>query len=318
MLSRASERGVSKKAIAQALTSAKNPADAVARLAALGLLAPDVYASFGNDAAVVFDTPLRRLWLEVAPEAEKPYVVDRSFPVPAFKVEKDGVTYFVHGIVHGQLRPAGRGAVLQTVKAVEARGAALYSEENLPSFYGYSYGLETLDHGVESDAAAPLSAPAAGLALKNRLSDMATFALASVGAWKIAERLAESPSSPLLWAVLAALLAGVWVYATSKLPLLRFFDRLRARRLRAQGLTELAELAEAESAAIYTPKLTPETIAALELPLPLGSSNGWVSRRSRAMAAAAKADAVKSGAKEVHIVAGWRHAPEIASTLSQA
>ena len=71
--------------------------------------------------------------------------------MPALKVERAGVTYFVHAVAHGQGGAPRRSAVLSLVRALAAEGRALYSEQNLPAYYGFKAGSETLDHAVAAD-----------------------------------------------------------------------------------------------------------------------------------------------------------------------
>ncbi|MEQ1920725.1 MAG: hypothetical protein ABL955_16160, partial [Elusimicrobiota bacterium] len=135
VLSRAESRGVSGAALGLALSESKSPSDAAARLSMLGVLGSkeSVLAS-SNESEFRF--LLTRLWRKTSSTIPSSFAVDKSFRIPALKVERDGVTYFVHAVAHGQFGAPRRGAVLSLVRRVQAAGHALYSEQNLPAYYG--------------------------------------------------------------------------------------------------------------------------------------------------------------------------------------
>jgi hypothetical protein len=314
ILARASSLGLHDAALALALSDSKSPADAAARLSSLGVLGSKE-ASLSGTREDEFRFMLTRVWRQTAASIPSPFAVDAGFGIPALKVHRDGVTYYVHAVAHGQYGAPRRSAVLTLVRKIAASGQALYSEQNLPAYYGYKLGFETLDH--ESAAGAPARVvPAApgyslpALALK-RAIDWAVSpgsALAAL-AWVLLV-----PASPWAWAALAGFGALAWLVLTGGLPLMRWKRRRLAAGARAEGLEDIAEQYADEARDFFVAKPDLEVLRGLELPQPLGATGDALSVRSRAIADAVAA--ASAGAPVVHLVVGHLHAHEVASRLA--
>lgn len=317
VLDRADSLGLSAGALGLAISESKSVSEAADRLSNLGVLGPKE-AVVARAEVDEFRFLLTRVWRAAAPELPSPYAVDSSWSVPALKVERDGVVYFVHGVAHGQGAPPRRGAVLKLARESVASGDALYSEQNLPAYYGYAAGRETLDH--KAPAGYPVTvvnaAPgftAASLKIK-RAIDWAVSPGTAVAA---AVWTALHAASPFGWIALAAALLLAFYTLTGGLPLLRMKRRRRAAEARAAGLADMAEQYADEAKNFFVAKPDLEVLRGLELPQPLGGIEGDpYSVRSRAIADAVAADAAAKGAKAVHLVVGHLHAHEVAWRLA--
>lgn len=315
VLSRAAKRGLTPAALGLAVAESKTPSEAASRLVSLGAL--------GNQEALLSESDpdnfrflLTRLWREAAPSIPGEFPVDTSWGVDALKVERDGATYFVHGVAHGRHVAPRRGAILRLAARLGDAGRALYSEENLPAYYGYTTGKETLDHKAPDGypTAVVPAAPgwsASGLRLKNALDRL----IAPGSAFAAALWAAAQPLSPLAWLALAAALAVSFNFLTSGILLRRWRHRRRAADARKNGWTDIADQYADEARLFFTRKPDLEALRSLELPQPLGATGEAISVRSRAIADAVAADAAASGADEVHLVVGHLHAHEVAWRL---
>ncbi|UPT73754.1 MAG: hypothetical protein M0D55_18195 [Elusimicrobiota bacterium] len=302
-------------ALGLAIAESKTAGEAASRLLSLGAVGP-LEAQLASEDADALDFLLKRLWRAAAPSIPGEFAVDSSWSVPALKVERGGVTYFVHAIAHGEHAPPRRGALLALAAKVESSGAALYSEQNLPVYYGYAAGKETLDHK------APLGYPTlvvdaargwtkSGLAAKR----VVEWAIAPGSALAAAAWTLFSPQSVLAWAALLLALGLSFLFLTSGIPLRRFRHRRRGAMASDNGWTDIAAQYEDEAAHFFTAAPDLEVLRSLELPQPLGASEDAHSVRSRALADAVAADAAASGAAEVHVVVGHMHAHEVAWRL---
>lgn len=316
VLTRASSRGVPEAVLAQALTDSSSPSDAASRLSALGVLGSKE-SSLAASNEPEFRFLLTRLWRKTAYAVPAPFAVDESFRVPALKVERDGIVYLVHGVAHGKYGPPRRGAVLSTVRRALAAGHAVYSEQNLPAYYGYKAGLETLDHASASGAPARVVPAAPGftraaLLLKRAIDwTVAPGSALAALAWALA-----SPATVFAWLLLP--LAGLlsWVILSGGLPLMAWRRRILAEGARGEGLEDIADQYADEASHFFVAKPDLEVLRGLELPQPLGASDDAVSVRSRAIADAVAAGAAAAGAKTVHLVVGHLHAHEVAARLA--
>lgn len=317
MLSRAESRSLSHASLARALSDSKTPSEAADRLSALGVLGA-TEAVLAKSRGDEFRFLLTRLWRKTAPSIPAAFQVDGTFGVPALEVERDGVAYFVHAVTHGQLGAPRRAAVLSLVRRVAAAGHALYSEQNLPAYYGYKTGFETLDHASTEGAPAMVVAAAprythATLLLKSVIDwAAAPGSFLAALAWVIA-----APASPPAWALMSALGVLAWLVLTGGLPLMSWKRRRLAAQARAEGLEDIAEQYEDEARNFFVAKPDLEVLRGLELPQPLGAAADPFSVRSRAIADAVAADAASSGASAVHVVVGHMHAHEVAWRLAE-
>jgi hypothetical protein len=313
VLSRASSLGLHDAALALAISESASPSDAAARLSALGVLASkeSVLSASRDDE---FRFLLTRIWRKTSPSIPSPFAVDAGFGVPALKVVKDGVTYFVHAVAHGRLGPPRRGAVLSMVRGLEKSGAALYSEQNLPAYFGYKAGFETLDHAFPVRVVPAAPGFTSGTLRVKRAIDWAISPgsfLASV-AWAIAV-----PTSIFAWALVPLLGAAAFLILTGGLPLMSWKRSRLAAAARADGLEDIAEQYVDEARNFFTAKPDLEALRGLELPQPLGATGDALSARSRAIADAVAASAAASGAAAVHLIVGHLHAHEVAYRLAE-
>lgn len=312
VLSRAASRAVPDAVLARALSDSKSPADAAARLSALGVLAPRE-AAFAAPRESEFRFLLTRLWRKTYSSVPAPFAVDKTFRVPALTVVRDGVTFYVHAVAHGQLGAPRRGAVLSTVRRAAAAGHAVYSEQNLPAHYGYTAGFETLDH--ESSVRVVPAAPGfskASLLLKRAID----WAVAPGSAFLALAWLLASPASPFPWLLLPLTLGLSWLVLSGGLPLMAFKRRILAEGSRGEGLDDIADQYADEASHFFVSKPDLEMLRGLELPQPLGATADRFSVRSRAIADAAAAHAAATGASAVHLVVGHLHAHEVAARLA--
>ena len=318
LLSRAAALNLSPAALGLALSESPTPLAAAARLKALGVLGPRE-ASLASSDEEGFRFLMTRVWRAAAPTTPSSIEVDASWTIPALKIVRDGSTYFVHGVTHGRFGPPRRGAVLNLAREIVRSGGTLYSEQNLPAYYGYALGRETLDHASAAGAAARIGSAAGGQPAAALLAARAINWLVSPGsalaalAW-----VALRPDAPLAWLALAAASVFAWLVLTGGLPLMRWKRRRLAARARAEGLEDIADQYADEARHFFIAKPDLETLRGLELPQPLGAQEGdpyWA--RSRAMADAVAAEAAAAGASAVHLIVGHMHAHEVAWRLAQ-
>lgn len=317
VLTRAKSLGLSDTVLAQTLADSQSPTDAAARLSHLGILGPKESALATGAEEAVFRFLLTRVWRKTAPSIPASAAVDKSFPVPALKVERNGITYFVHAVAHGQLGAPRRASVLALVRKLAAEGRSLYSEQNLPAYYGYKSGRETLDHAVAADGSVKIVPAAPGfdsltLGVKRALEWLVSpgSALGAL-AWVVA-----SPASVFAW-ILLPLLVGLAAYTlTGGLPYMAWKRRRLAAGARADGLDDIAEQYADEARNFFTAKPDLETLRGMELPQPLGATDDLLSLRSRAIADAVAKDAAATGAATAHLIVGHLHAHEVAARLA--
>jgi len=313
VLDRARILGLNDSVLAQTLSDSRSQEDAAARLSALGVLGRKEAALAGPEEAV-FRFLLTRVWRKTAPSIPAAAAVDKSFAIPALKVERDGITYYVHAVAHGQAGAPRRGALLSMVRSLHAASREVYSEQNLPAYYGYRAGFETLDHAGGATPKIVAAAPGyddATLFLKRAL-DWAVSpgsALAAL-AWVVA-----FPASPWGW-ILLPLLAALAAYTlTGGLPYMAWKRRRLAAGARAEGLEDIAEQYADEAKHFFVSKPDLGILRGMELPQPLGATDDRLSFRSRAIADAVAKDAAAKGTATVHLVVGHLHAHEVAARL---
>lgn len=319
VLDRAAALGLSEAALGLVIAESATVPETASKLSSLGVLGAKE-AALSAPREDEFRFLLTRLWRKAAPAIPGAFPVDKTWSVPALKVERDGTTYFVHAVVHGQTAPPRRGEVLALARDVRAAGRALYSEQNLPAYYGYVAGRETLDHAAPSLPATPVTVVAAApgftqaTLLVKRVIDWVVSPGTAVGA---AVWAAVQPGQPWPWIALAAALVFAGLTLTGGLPLLRFKRRRRAAAARRDGLEDIAAQYGDEARNFFNAKPDLEVLRGLELPQPLGAqADDAFSIRSRAIADAVAADAAAAGAKEVHLVVGHLHAHEVAWRLA--
>jgi hypothetical protein len=292
----------------KAIAESGSVEQALAKLVEGGLLKQNEVPSDATDKLFL----LRRLWDGAAPSyAEGKVAVDASWAVPALKVEKEGTTYLIHPVAHGQLYPPNKRSVLALVKQIEKSGGLLLSEEGLPAHYGFSHGLETLDHRVNDGQPLLVDAAAQGYpawALKAVQAGIAAVFLAPLlfGLKLIIDE-------PTLLSIIptAAYAAFLAVIRTGLLPYYRLRDLLDARAVAKLGADDQARQYRREANALHKKKLDPLEVLRLHLPPGPGAEHDSFSARSEAMAGAAVEQAAAVKAKVVHVLAGYKHAAEI-------
>lgn len=310
-------RGASPAVLARALSESSSASDAASRLSALGVLGSkeSVLASSNEPE---FRFLLTRLWRKTSSAIPAAFAVDRTFRVPALKVEREGVTYLVHGVAHGQYGPPRRSAVLSLVRRAVAAGHALYSEQNLPAYYGYKAGFETLDHAAASGGPARIVPAAPGFTQTSLFAKRAIdWAVAPGSALAVLAWVLASPASLFAWLLLLAAGGLAWLVLSGGLPLMAWKRRRLAAAMRAAGLSDIAEQYADEAEHFFTAKPDLAVLRGLELPQPLGATADPLSVRSRAIADAVAAGAAATGARTVHLVVGHLHAHEVASRLAE-
>lgn len=316
VLTRASSRGVPEAVLAQALSLSQSPSDAASRLSTLGLLGPKE-SSLAARNEPEFRFLLTRLWRKTSSSVPSPFAVDKSFPVPALTVERDGIVYLVHGVAHGKYGPPRQGAVLSLVRRAAAAGHAVYSEQNLPAYYGYKAGRETLDHASVSGAPAKVVPAAPGFSTSSLLLKRAIdWAVAPGSALAALAWVVAVPASLFAWVLLPLAAALAWLVLTGGLPLMAWRRRVLAEGARGEGLEDIADQYADEAAHFFVAKPDLEVLRGLELPQPLGAGDDALSVRSRAIADAVAGDAAAAGARTVHVVVGHLHAHEVAARLA--
>lgn len=317
ILTRAKSLGLHDSVLAQAISDSRTQEEAAKRLSSLGVLGRKESALAAGADEAVFRFLLTRVWRKTAPSVPATAAVNKSFSVPALKVERNGITYFVHAVAHGQGGAPRRAAVLALVRELAAEGRSLYSEQNLPAYYGFKSGRETLDHAVSADGSLKIVPAAPGydpltLRVKRAIERLVSpgSALGTL-AWVIV-----SPASVLAW-ILLALLAGLAAYTmTGGLPYMAWKRRRLAAGARAEGLIDIAEQYADEAKNFFTSKPDLETLRGMELPQPLGATDDILSFRSRAIADAVANNAAASGTATVHLLVGHLHAHEVAARLA--
>lgn len=296
-----------KPAVAAALAAAPDRPAARAALESLGVAAAPVADRSAVDESLFWSI----LW--DASDGVR-HAVDDSWAVPAVRVERGGVAYYIHPVAHGQLMPHGRGAVARLARQVEKAGGALYWEQNLPAFYGVPRGREVRDHAVLTDdpvTVLPADRPETRLAALRRRAEAAlVYGLpAAAAAWAL-----NSPAEPAAWVLLAALGAFAWAALTSLRPLMRGAHIRDAIEAGSLGMTDLARRLSREAEVWFASRLDARALGRLDVPLSLADAADPVVRRSVALADAVAADAA---AAEVHVVAGYRHAYHMADRLAE-
>jgi len=315
VLTRASSLGLDRSVLAQALSDSHSQSDAAARLASLGVLGSKE-VSLSSPAEAEFRFLLTRLWKKTSDTIAPVASVDSSFSIPALTVERNGITFYIHAVAHGQGGAPRRSSVISLIRGLEREGRAVYSEQNLPAYYGFTHGRETLDHAVAADGSLKIISAAPGYDLLSlrvkRALDWAVSpgsALAAL-AWVIAV-----PTSPWAWFLLPLLTALAAYTLTGGLPLMAWKRRRLAASMRADGLTDIAEQYADEATHFFTAKPDLAVMRGLELPQPLGATDDLLSFRSRGIADAVAADAAAAGVDSAHLIVGHLHAYEVAARL---
>jgi hypothetical protein len=324
ILHRAREAGLAPRELGELLLQSRSLPDAAAGLGNLGLLkegeGADAFA--GGDAASYgrFRYGLNTVWREVFSDIRLAHGVDRRWAVPALKVASpSGITFYLHSVVHGELSAGINGwAVRSLVRRLAEAGSALYSEQNFPSFFGYNYGQETLDHGVRGKNPAPLASAGldANASLGARLSRLLLFAAGAATIILPLFWLWREPGSAAAWVVGAASLLFHYLRLLAFTPLRRLIQRGQAKEAAAEN-PEAAEKLEFSADLWRVGPQDPAVFLRADLPMPLkGSLESNSAPRSSAMAQAIVKDALSRGVTSAHVLTGVKHLDELAWHLS--
>lgn len=297
---------------AEAIATAQSSDQALSRLVGLGIIQPAHIPEGETDRVAL----LKRVWDGVSTKLTSEVLpVDDAWAVPAISVQRDGKTYLIHGVAHGQLYPPNRRQVTRLVSQIEKQGHALLTEQNLPAHYGFAYGQETMDKEVDRHGVpARVTAAAAGLeTIAQAHALMRGGALGVVGyAWV---HTALNPSDPLAWLLAVGAMLGLWLLARGLQPLNRLSLLSAAHDAERLGSKDLAAHLRREARAFFGPRgVKAEDILRLHLPPGPGAASDSLSPRSAAIAGAALA----ASASVVHVLVGYRHAAEIAWRLAGA
>ena len=280
----------------------------------------------------LFNFLVHDVWFETALQVPAPFKFDHTWELPTLVLEKNGITYYLHGIQHGNMWRIGRGSVLRLVRELERQGRPLYSEQNFRIGYGYGYGQETQDHQAEK-----------GLPVKFKGSLPPPLALLAGELYSLLQNTLFSLALALPPVALASIwtephMGGILGFIFLVLPLVGVYSNLRWNlfaRYRAYKSREKFGDNVLTRWSARSLELTPMFgHAALEhyrkavLPLPLardsplaweGAPDGVKSRhRSLAMADIIRRDAVAQGHRAVHVLTGAGHTMEIAWELLNA
>jgi hypothetical protein len=295
-------------AVGAAIAESKSVDEAFARVVKTGALSPEKVPQDPTDRLYA----LKRLWDHAAPAyAEGKIAVDSGWAVPALRVENAGTTYLVHPVAHGQLYPPNRRAVLRLVGQIKESGGALYSEEKLPSHYGFAFGRETMDHRV--DQGLPIAVEPAAGGVSDGAMRFVYRAFTAAALTPLALALPQIIDHPSKLVIVPALLylAFLAVLRSGLLPFYRFEKWGLSRQARALGAPEMAEQLRREAGALHRARLDALEVLRLHLPPGPGAEHDAFAARSEAMAKAVAEDAKAAEAKVVHLLVGYKHAADI-------
>jgi hypothetical protein len=295
---------------------------AAASLEFLGLLRPREVRLERADHRYAFEHALRQLWNEAAPSTPPQFRIEENWPIPSYVVERDGIVFHVHPIVHGAGMAARPALVRGFVEDLKLRGLPLYSEQELPSMFAYSHGKETLDHRVKAGQPVglreiPFEEAGQG---QWRLRAALKYAVVGLLAGLPLYYLSGLTASPAAWTLAGLGLAAAWIVRDAFLPLLNLYHRLLALAARfGAGSADHAAHLRRLGSTLFGRELDLQALRRVEFPMPLRSENAGVStKRSYGMADIIRLDAEQLRLREVHILAGFDHAQEIAWRLSRA
>jgi hypothetical protein len=287
----------------------------------LGLLRPREVRLERGDHRYAFEHALRQLWHEAAPSTPPQFRTDEGWSIPSYEVQRNGIVYHIHPIVHGAGMAARPSLVRDFVEGLRLRGLPLYSEQELPSMFAYSHGKETLDHRVKDGQPVglrdiPFEEAGQGMW---RLRTAVKFVVVGLIGGLPLQYLASHASSPAAWTLAALGLAAAWSVKNAFLPLLNLYHRALALAARfAAGSADHAAHLRRLGSTLFGRELDIEALRRVEFPMPLRSEKAGAStKRSYAMADIIRLDAEQLSLREVHILAGFDHAQEIAWRLNR-
>lgn len=295
-------------AVGAAIAESKSVDEAMERVVKTGALAPEKVPQDPTDRLYA----LKRLWDHAAPAyAEGKVAVDAGWAVPALRVENGGTTYLVHPVAHGQIYPPNRRAVLRLVDQIKESGGALYSEEKLPTHYGFAFGRETMDHRV--DEGLPIAVQPAAGGVSDGAMRFVYRAFTAAALTPLALALPQIVDHPSKLVVVPALLylAFLAVLRSGLLPFYRYEKWKLSREARSVGAAEMAEQLKREAAVLHRARIDAAEVLRLHLPPGPGAASDRFAPRSEAMAKAVADDAKAAGSKVVHLLVGYKHAADI-------
>ena len=301
-LRRAADRRIPLSEVGLTISESPNAKAAARRLEDLGLVLPGEVGAATPQERRELALLLHELWYEAAPQTPAQFQEDRSGRIPAAVASFGELTVYAHGVDHGVLG-RDRGWVRAFVADLRRAGAALYSEQHLPSAMSYSYGRELLDHQAADSPADSLPASAFP-----RLGRGAAAVLLLPVSWlgdsvlKAFFALVEGavrPFMPKMARLIAVEDGGGLMEKYAELVSFKRIDAAAARRLSLPYPLALDARSD----------LTPLSIS------DSAYTNSY--RRSEAMAAAAVAGASVAGLREVHLLVGYAHVEQIVWAVTQ-
>lgn len=283
---RAETIGLEPAVIVEKIKDSQNLKDLQSRFEGSGLLKRGELDAYLEEDALTLRYITHKLWAEATDSAKPAVEIDQTRALPALVVHAGGVRYSIHGIAHGVVRPIREREVRKLVDSLQKNGAALYSEQNLPAFFRYSYGAETLDQRILEGE--PIS-------LRDVPPLQAGFSAASARAF---------------------LSALSWVLPSS-LPFFHIRFRHLSRLAANIGYQDMADYFTDKARIAYGWRWDLKKVLFNQLPMPLKASiHPDDAARSKAMAEIIAKDAAARGLKEAHIITGANHTAEIAWYLA--
>lgn len=302
-------RGIGIARVRAALEKAGSVKEAVSGLEEIGALASGEVSAEAEGAQYL----LHRLWTSASLGS---FQVESDLPVESVAVKRGETTFHIHGVIHGQGRPARGRKVRRLAARLKALGRTLYSEEGFSAAYGYFYGSEIGSRDIRPGTVMRLRrleglGELSAHAVRRAARYAAALPVLGAGWW-----LAVQPGNPWAWAAAAAVAGLIWLIATSGFPLLRlYFEHLARNSEEKLGDRNMAEHLRAYAAATFTGNFSLGRFLANVLPARLGDALD----PAGAARTAGMAEAVlraKSGARDVHILTGANNVPGLAERLS--
>jgi hypothetical protein len=321
LLERARKLGLSLSEVGTAIQESGTLEGAASALEFLGMLRPREVRLERGDHRYAFENALRQLWHDAAPSTPRQFRIDATWLIPSFEVRRDDIVYHVHPIVHGAGMAAQPSLVRGFVEFLRLRSLPLYSEQELPSMFSYSHGKETLDHRVKYGQPIglrdiPFEEAGQGMW---RLRTAVKYAFVGALAGLPLLYLSHHAASPAAWTLAAVGLAAAWTVRNAFLPLFNFYHRALALAARfGAGSADHAAHLRRLGSTLFGSELDLDALRRVEFPMPLRAERaGSSTERSYAMADIIRLDAEQRNLKEVHILAGFDHAQELAWRLTR-
>ena len=317
VLARLPASAVSPDRLAAEIASSDSVEDAMGRLTQLGLLGADEIPARSGDRLFL----LSRLWDGTSSKllAER-FPIDRSWSVPAVRVQTPETTYLIHPVNHGSYFASNRGNVLKLVEQIKRSGQSLYSEQGAWAHFGFVSGKEFNDKDAAAGKA-PAAALEHGPAHVQQAQAKASRRFELLFLYTAAPALAMSALSDLAGpygiALVGLVSAGIlWLLLSGRRALSALADLSEAREAARAGRSDKAEQLRREAFALHGRQPDPLEVLRLALPPALAQPYDTLAARNQAMAHAARVNAMATGDKIVHLLVGFSHAAAVAWYLA--